>query len=132
MSVVFDTEALLIFYLDEPGAGTVEDLLDKTQNSEQVGYLNIVNLTEFNYILQRHDRELAEEKETNLRAFGLKIVPVLDNELWRVAADIKARHRLSLADSFAAATAKIKRARLVTGRDQEYESVGVSLIRLGT
>lgn len=132
MSVVLDTEALLIFYLGEPGADKVQQLLEKTQKGESAGYLNIVNLTEFSYILQRHDPELAEEKEENLRAYGLEIVPVVDNQLWRVAANIKARHPLSLADSFAAATAKIKRARLVTGRDEEYKSLGVPLIRLGT
>ena len=130
MSIVFDTEALLIFYLDEQGADKVKEMLEKTQNGETLGYLNIVNLTEFNYILQRRDPDVALEKERNLRAFGLEIVPVLDNELWRVAAEIKARHRISLADSFAAATAKIKGAKLVTGRDEEYRSIGVPLIRL--
>ncbi len=130
MSVVFDTEALLIFYLDEPGAEKVQEILEKTQKGESAGFLNIVNLAEFSYILQRRDPELAKEKERNLRAFGLEIVPVLDNGLWRVAANIKSQHQLSLADSFAAATAKIKRARLATGRDEEYKSVGVPLVRL--
>jgi predicted nucleic acid-binding protein len=129
--MVFDTEALLIFYLGEPGADKVRELLEETQNGGKAGYLNVVNLTEFNYILQSHDPELAKEKERNLRAFGLKVVPVLDNGLWRVAADIKAEHPLSLADSFAAATAKIKGAKLVTGKDEDYNGVGVSLIRLG-
>lgn len=132
MSVVFDTEALLIFYLGEPGADKVQELLEKTQKGESAGFLNIVNLAEFNYILQRRDPELAKEKERNLRAFGLEIVPVLDNGLWRVAANIKVQHQLSLADSFAAATAKIKRARLATGSDKEYKSVGVPLVRLRT
>jgi predicted nucleic acid-binding protein len=127
---VFDTEALLIFYLDEPGADKVQQMLEKIQRSEHAGYLNIVNLTEFAYILQRRDPSIAKEKEENLRTFGLEIVPVVDNELWRVAAKIKAQHSLSLADSFAAATAKIKGAKLVTGRDEEYKSVGVSVIRL--
>lgn len=133
MSVVFDTEALLIFYLDERGADKVKELLEKTQNGEVLGYLNIVNLTEFDYILQRrHDPGLAQEKERSLRAFGLEIVPVLDDDLWRVAADIKAEHPLSLADSFAAATAKIKKAKLAAGSDQEYKGVDVQLIRLRT
>lgn len=127
---MFDTEALLIFYLDEPGADKVQQMLEKIQRSEHAGYLNIVNLTEFAYILQRRDPSIAKEKEENLRTFGLEIVPVVDNELWRVAAKIKAQHSLSLADSFAAATAKIKGAKLVTGRDEEYKSVGVSVIRL--
>ena len=133
MNVAFDTEALLIFYLDETGADNVKEWFEKTQNGEVLGYLNIVNLTEFNYILQRrHDSELAQEKERSLRAFGLEIVPVLDDELWRVAATINAEHPLSLADSFAAATAKVKKAKLVTGRDREYEGIDVQLIRLGS
>jgi predicted nucleic acid-binding protein len=81
LSIVFDTEALLIFYLDEQGADRVREMLEKTQNGETTGYLNIVNLTEFIYILQRRDPEVAQEKERNLRAFGLEIVPVLDNGL---------------------------------------------------
>jgi len=129
LSVVFDTEALLVFYLDEPGSATVQEYLEKIQKRRTTGYLNIVNLTEFQYILHRRDPELAEDKEKNLRAFGLEIVPVLDDELWRVAASIKAKHALSLADAFAAATAKVKRAKLVTGRDEEYRSVGISLLR---
>ena len=47
--VVFDTEALLIFYLGEEGADVVEDLLIRIQNKETKGFLNIVNLTEFYY-----------------------------------------------------------------------------------
>lgn len=130
MSVVFDTEALLVFYLDEPGSATVQEYLEKIQKRRTTGYLNIVNLTEFHYILYRRDPELAEDKERSLRAFGLEMVPVLDDELWRVAANIKAKHALSLADAFAAATAKVKRAKLVTGRDEEYRSVGISLLRV--
>jgi len=49
--VVFDTEALLIFYLGEEGAAVVEDLLKRIQNKEIKGFLNVVNLTEFYYIL---------------------------------------------------------------------------------
>lgn len=128
--MVFDTEALLIFYLDERGASRAQEYLENVQQGKTAGYLNIVNLAEFHYILYRRDPQLAEEKERNLRAFNLEIIPILDDELWRVAATIKAKHALSLADAFAAATAKVKGARLVTGRDQEYRSVGIPLVKL--
>jgi predicted nucleic acid-binding protein len=128
--VVFDTEALLIFYLDERGASRAQEYLENVQQGKTAGYLNIVNLAEFHYILYRRDPQLAEEKERNLRAFNLEIIPILDDELWRVAATIKAKHALSLADAFAAATAKVKGARLVTGRDREYGSIGIPLVKL--
>lgn len=130
MSVLFDTRALLIFYLGELGSEKGQVYLERIQGGGTVGYLNVVNLTELSYMLYRRDPELAEEKEKNLRALGLEIVPVLDDELWRTAANIKAKHALSLADVFAAATAKIKRARLATGRDEEHKSVGISLVWL--
>jgi len=128
--VVFDTEALLIFYLDEPGASKVQSYLEKVQRREINGYLSVVNFAEFVYIVQRRDAYSAEEKEKNLRAFGLEIVPALDNNLWRVAANFKAKHALSLADAFAAATAKVKRASLAVGRDQEYKQLDISLVKL--
>jgi predicted nucleic acid-binding protein len=45
--VVFDTEALLIFYLGEEGAEVVEDILRKIKTKAERGYLNIINFTEF-------------------------------------------------------------------------------------
>jgi len=130
LSIVFDTEALLIFYLDESGATKVQSYLDRVQRGEIKGYLNVVNLTEFVYIVQRRDPHTAEEKEKHLRAFGLEIVPVVDNDLWRTAANYKAKHALSLADAFAAATAKVKRASLVIGRDEDYKQLDISLVKL--
>jgi len=65
VSVVFDTEALLAFYLGEPGGKNVERYLTKIMKGEIKGYLNIINLTELYYILYRRNPDLAEEKERN-------------------------------------------------------------------
>ena len=53
MSVVFDTEALLAFYLGEPGGKKVERLLAETMKGETRSCLNIVNIAELYYILYR-------------------------------------------------------------------------------
>ena len=136
MRIVFDTEALLAFYFKETGGELVKDFLVKVQKGEVEGYLNIVNLTEFYYILYRIKPQIAEEKERNLRAYGLKIVPVTDgsdsDKLWKEAGRIKGEHALSLADAFAAATARVKKASLLTGTDREFEGLGISLIRVKT
>jgi hypothetical protein len=42
------------------------------------------------------DPVLAEEKQRNLRLYGLKVFPIEDNGLWRAAAKIKATHGMSL------------------------------------
>ena len=131
--VVFDTEALLIFYLGETGANQVKTYLEKIQGREIEGLLNVVNLTELYYILYRKSPKVAEEKEANLRAYGIRIVPVLgDGKLWKEAGKIKGEHAMSLADAFAVATAKVEKAKLVTGGDEELNKLklNVDLIRI--
>src|SRR3990170_7479895 len=109
----FDSEAILAFYLDEEGAEVVEDCLEQVQSGEAEGCINIINLTEIYYILSRVKSELAEETEKKLRLLGLRVVPVEDDGLWREAAQVKARHPLSLADAFAVATAENAKSKLV-------------------
>ena len=130
--IVFDTEALLIFYLGEKGADQVKTYLEKVQDKEIEGFLNIVNLTELYYILYRKSPKVAEEKEANLRAYGVGIVPVLDSKLWKEAGKIKGEHAMSIADAFAVATAKVEKAKLITGRDEELNNLklNVDLIRI--
>lgn len=130
MNIVFDTETLLAFYLGEPAGKEVERRLVETMKGEIKGYLNIVNLTELYYILYRKNPEIAEEKERNIRGYGVEIVPVEDNELWREAAKTKGKHALSFADAYAVATAKVKKANLLVGRDAEFNGMDISIERI--
>lgn len=123
-TVVFDTQALLVFYLGEAGSERVEAVLEGVSAGEVTGYLNVVNLAELHYILRRISKGTADEKERNLRSFGVKVVPVTDaSPLWREAAAIKADNAISLADSFAASTAILRQGTLLTGSDIEFGRV---------
>ena len=128
--LTFDSEAILAFYLGEAGAEIVRDSLEKVQSGAAEGYINVLNLTEIYYILCRVDPALAEEKQRNLRLYGLKIVPVEDDGLWREAARIKSKHSLSLADAFAAATAKILKSTLMVGSDKEFKELNIQLLKI--
>jgi len=128
--VVFDTEVLLIFYLGEKGAEIVEELLIKVYEGEIKGYINIVNLTEFYYILYRKAPDLAEEKVQNLKFYGIRVVPVDDNAIWKEAGKIKAKYGIPLADAFAAATAIVKKDKLVIGRDDDFVKLNIPLIKV--
>ena len=127
MSVVFDTRAILALYLDEKGGDRVAKLLVDVRDGKIHGYMNIVNMTELFYILQRKSGALAEEKERNIKSYKVKIVPVDSrSNLWREAALIKSENSLSLADAFAAATAISLKSRLVTS-DKEFDKIGKKL-----
>lgn len=128
--LTFDSEAILAFYLGEEGGEFVRDSLGKVQNGDAEGYINILNLTEIYYILFRVDPELAEEKQRNLRLYGLKVIPVEDDDLWREAARIKGRHVLSLADAFAVATAESFESKLVVGSDKEFSEINIQLVKI--
>jgi predicted nucleic acid-binding protein len=128
--LTFDSEAILAFYLGEAGAEIVRDSLEKVQSGAAEGYINVLNLTEIYYILCRVDPALAEEKQRNLRLYGLKIVPVEDDGLWREAARIKSKHSLSLADAFAVATAQTLKSQLIVGSDKEFRELNIQLLRI--
>lgn len=135
MSIVLDTQAMLVLYMGEKGAERVSNLLMQVLEGKTKGYMNVVNLAELYYILARKSRKVADEKERNLRGFGIKIVNVRDDgddDLWKEAAILKASHALSLADAFAVATAKTLRSTLVTGPDPEFEGIhGIQIERVG-
>jgi predicted nucleic acid-binding protein len=128
--LTFDSEAILAFYLGEASGELVRDSLEKIQNGEAEGYINVLNLTEIYYILSRVSPKIAEEKQRNLRLYGLKVVPIEDNGLWREAAKIKCDHSLSLADAFAVATAESLKTKLVAGSDKEFNNLNVQLVRI--
>lgn len=131
MNVVFNTQAVLILYLGEEGAEHVASVLEQVLEQKIQGYMNIVNLAELYYVLSRKSRKMADEKERDF-SFGVKIVSVQDNALWKGAALFKAKHSLSLADAFAAATAKTLNAKLITGSDPEFDNLGISMQRVGS
>lgn len=121
---------MLVLYLEEKGAERVAELLTQILEGKIKGYMNVVNLAELYYILARKSRKIAEEKERNLCGFGVKMISVETEDsssnnipLWKEAALLKAGHSLSLADAFAAATAKVLSSTLVTGSDSEFEKV---------
>jgi predicted nucleic acid-binding protein len=70
------------------------------------------------------------DRQQNLRLYGLKVVPIEDNGLWRAAAKIKDTHGMSLADAFAVATAQTYESKLVVGSDKEFDGVNVPLLRI--
>ena len=121
---VLDSWAVVAFLLDEPAAEEVEKLLLSVAEEDTRALLCVVNWGEVYYSIARAESEsIAEQKMRELATLGIELVPVSDDlELVREAARLKARHKMSYADCFAAALAKIRNAELVTG-DEEFRQV---------
>ena len=119
-SVVFDSYAVLALLFDEAGAAQVADLLAEANQAEFHISISVMNWAEVKYqMLRRRGVAAWEQSRNRLLALPIEIVPA-DLALAEVAAEYKAAHKMSLANAFAAALAKQKKAELVTG-DKEFK-----------
>jgi ribonuclease VapC len=118
---VLDSYALLAFLEKEGAYARIQDLL---ATEDAPVFMNAVNVGEVFYILSRQRGDRAAEYFLSVVLPGLPI-SVLDNSFDNViaAARLKAKHALSFADCFAAATAIRENAVLVTG-DPEFGKLG--------
>ena len=124
-TMVLDAHALMVLFNDEPGADEVEKILLKAESGSPKLLMSVVNWGEIYYsILSGASQEMAETKVHEIAGMQIELVPVDadDLELVRQAAAFKATRKMSYADCFAAALAKIKSAELVTG-DREFKQL---------
>ena len=119
---VLDSYAILAFLFQEDAYETVTDLLNKALAADQNVLISAPNWAEVRYQVER---KIGADRwnEIRLKLLGLpmEIVPV-DQELAELAGHIKATRKMSLADCFAAALAKQRKAELYTG-DLEFRAV---------
>jgi predicted nucleic acid-binding protein len=117
---VLDSFALVAYFRDEPGAEAVEAVLVAASKKDTPLHMTEVNYAEAKYTIIRKDGAPAWEQASKvLVGLPLEFHPAT-RTLADTAADFKARFTMSLADAFAAALAKEKKAELVTG-DPEFK-----------
>jgi ribonuclease VapC len=124
-TMVLDAHALMVLFNDEPGADEVEKILIKAEGGTPRLLMSVVNWGEIYYsILRGASQEIADAKAHEIAGMRIELVPVEadDLQLVREAARFKATRKMSYADCFAAALAKINNAELVTG-DREFKGV---------
>ncbi len=117
---VLDSYALLSFLRGEAGEDQVAALLEKASNRDVPLHMTEVSYAEVKYVVIRKDgAERWKEIERDLPTLPIEFHPA-NRDLANLAAEFKARHKMSLADAFAAALAKERKAELVTG-DPEFK-----------
>ena len=119
-TAVLDAHALLAFFRGEDAGIPVKELLHKAATADRPLHMTEVNYAEVKYTLLKKDGpEAWDQAEDVLKSLPLEFHPAT-RALADTAADFKARFKISLADAFAAALAKEKKAELVTG-DPEFK-----------
>ncbi|MBV6397609.1 MAG: hypothetical protein HFACDABA_03223 [Anaerolineales bacterium] len=117
---VLDTWAVIAYLEGEPSGEQVADLI-ATAHEEQIPiYMSVVNVGEVWYTFAREvSEEDADASVKSLRDLRIQFEDI-NWEITQEAARFKAQHKMSYADAFAAALAKVKKADLVTG-DSEFK-----------
>jgi predicted nucleic acid-binding protein len=122
MRKILDAHALLVFLEKEPGYEKVEYLFINGVEKDKTLLLTSVNFGEVYYIVLREcGQAKAQEIEKIIQSLPIDIIDV-DLGLAREAARFKATNKISYADCFAAALAKLHRGELVTG-DKEFKGL---------
>jgi predicted nucleic acid-binding protein len=119
---VLDSWALIAFFEDEPAAEAVERILEQATAEKHKLLMSVVNWGEVYYNTMREVSEAAaEQKLKEIATMPIEIVEA-DLNLTKQAAIFKATKKMSYADCFGAALAKIRNAEFVTG-DPEFKEV---------
>lgn len=121
-ALVLDSWAVIAYFEDEPSAQEIANLIADAHEANVPVYMSVVNVGEVWYITAR---EISEKDADNIiqELHNLRIkFEDASWELTQEAARFKSRHKMSYADCYAAALAKVKNATLITG-DKEFMSV---------
>lgn len=127
---VVDTWAALAFLRKEGSADTTMRRYLKRADSGNVRLLmNLVNLGEVYYrMIQLAGVDDADERLRLLRKLPIEMIPVRE-PLAMEAGRIKAQHRISFADAFAVATARVEHGAILTG-DPEILALPRHVVRV--
>ena len=121
-SYIFDSSALISFFDNEKNAYTVAGIIKEINRKEYSALISVINLGEVYYhFLRTSSKETAEliiSKLTSLNFYFENI----DWNLTKIAASYKAKHKMSYADTFAAALCKRTNGTLITA-DKEFLSL---------
>ena len=123
MTIILDAHALLTYLEKEPGYEKVKAaFLDAVEKDTNL-LMTSINFGEVYYIVLREcGQQKADEIEKVVQTLPIEIVDV-DLALTKEAARLKAKYRISYADCFAAALAKITRKGEILTGDKEFDLI---------
>ncbi len=119
---ILDSWALMALFHEESAAEEVEKLLFQAGADRHKLLMSVVNWGEIYYSVRRGaSPKVAEQKIQEIATMPIEIVSA-DMQQAHQAAIFKATHKMSYADCFGSALAKIRNADFVTG-DPEFKQV---------
>ena len=121
---VLDASAAIAFLREEAGSVVVKELLKQKVNFQYTIYLHKATLAEIYYdALKVSGFDGAEESLHIITALPISVIGDISDELLRQIGYFKTHYKISFADCFVLATAKIHNATVVTSDHHEFDAV---------
>ncbi len=120
--IVLDASAVMTFFEDRPGAAKVEEIVARAAEGKCELLMSVVNWGEVYYSVWRaKGPAMARKIVAEIGQLPIELVDA-GYELTKLAAELRAEHKLSYADCFAAALASDRKASLATS-DADFAKV---------
>jgi predicted nucleic acid-binding protein len=124
MRYVFDACALIALFKKEEGFETVKALIDSADAGKDSTCVSIVNLLEIYYgFAGDKGFDYASMVIETIRDSSVGIIDLISPAVFNEAGRFKVTYKIPLADCFAAATAFVYSAALVTSDHQDFEKI---------
>ncbi len=121
-AIVLDSWAIIAYLEDEATAEKVADIMADAHEEGIPLLMTVVNAGEIWYIVARQTSPAeADASIKQMRDLGIEFVDA-DWNLAHQAGYFKSKNKMSFADCFAAALAKLRNAHLITG-DHEFKQI---------
>jgi len=121
---VLDACAVIAALSNEKGADKVEAAYNEASSGNARIIINIVNLLEVYYDDYRiHGKESADKMVESIMASQTTVVSEIKQDVFAEAGRLKANYRISLADAFALAQAKVTKGVLLTSDHHEFDVI---------
>ena len=121
---VLDACALIAYLNDEEGGERVEQRLLEAAEARVTMFVTAVNVCEVYYdCLRTRGAEEAKRLMEQVQGLPVEIVRTIDDALLREAGRMKVEERISLADAFALAIARLKNAKVLSSDHHEFDRI---------
>ena len=121
---VLDSSALIAFLSNEPGSDIINGYIKKSENLEICLLLHTINCLEIYYkLLNKTNKKKSEEIIDSILRMPITIVEEFNIEILKIAGELKARYKISVADAVAVGLTYINKATLITSDHHELNII---------
>ena len=121
---ILDACALLAFVYKESGADVVKSILNRADDGSAEVYMNKLNLFEVYYNIMRDEGSHHATVFYNMISkLPITVINGFSDEVFHEAACLKAKYKMSLADSIALGEAFVMSATILTSDHHEFDEV---------